>query len=153
MIRLHIILAILLFGFFSCNTDEEEIYTGRELQYQLFPGSEFDFSGVATVRELIRGGVELQIQLEGQKSNDIYYYPAHLHFGEASEAGANMAYMLNPVDARALLSITSFRYLTDGTEMNFERFSDFNGHIKIHLAEDGPEYQVILALGNVGSNT
>ncbi|WP_143960887.1 hypothetical protein [Litoribacter populi] len=152
MKRFPIALALILIFLFACNSQEDELYTGRELQYQLFSSSEYDYFGVASVRELIRGGIEIEIQLEGESSNDVYYYPAHLHFGEATEQSTDMAFMLNPVDARVLLSITTFRYLVDGTEMNFERFSEFNGHIKIHLAEDGPEYQVILALGNVGSN-
>jgi hypothetical protein len=28
----------------------------------------------------------------------------------------------------------------------------FDGHVKIHLANEGPDYEVILVAGNVGGN-
>lgn len=63
-----------------------------------------------------------------------------------------MAQMLAPVDARNLESKTVVNKLADGSQMDFQRFKNFDGHIKVHLAEDGPDYHVILAVGNIGVN-
>jgi hypothetical protein len=148
LILLVTFLFVLTLG--ACSDEEEDIYTGRMEAYQLEQTSEYDFSGVATVRELRKGGIEIQIQLTGPSTDAIYHYPAHLHHGDHRDFQAPMAQMLNPIDARVLLSITSLDKLADGSAMNFDRFLDFEGHIKIHLAEDGPDYEIILASGNVG---
>jgi hypothetical protein len=146
----HLIFSLSLLLLGACSQEEEGIYTGRMEAYSLERMSDFDFQGVATVRELRKGGIEVEVQLTGPSTDAIYYYPAHLHYGEYLDFEAPMAQMLNPVDARVLLSITSINSLADGTSMNFDDFLNFEGHIKIHLAEDGPDYQIILASGNVG---
>ena len=141
-------LAVLL----GCESDREDIYTSNFKSYPLVAGSDFDYEGLATVRELRAGGVELEISLTGQKSTEPYFYPAHLHFGAYDSPDAPMAQMLGPVDARTLESRTVITQLHDGSVMDYNRFMVFDGHIKVHLAEDGPDYNTILVVGNVGAN-
>lgn len=137
---------------FSCQQQEEERYTPNSVTYQLFQSSDFEYDGTAVVRELKGGGVEVTLSLRGPKSNDPYYFPSHLHFGNYKESGAALAFLLNPVDIKTLESKTILGKLSDGTDLNFESFRNFDGHIKVHLANEGPDYDVILATGNVGKN-
>lgn len=136
----------------ACGTDKEDDYTQNFISYPLIAGSDFEFSGVANVRELRGGGVELELLLSGEKTSQPYFYPAHLHFGAYDSPVAPMAQMLSPVDARTLESKTIITQLHDGSVMDYDRFTNFDGHIKVHLAEDGPDYNTILVVGNVGAN-
>jgi len=146
---LCLIIMVLLW---SCGTDEEDIYTQNFMSYPLIAGSDFDFEGVANIRELRAGGVEVELILSGDKATEPYFYPAHLHFGAYDSPSAAMAQMLSPIDARTLISNTLITHLHDGSGMDFNRFTNFDGHIKVHLAEDGPDYNTILVVGNVGAN-
>ena len=147
------IIALISIGLMACSETEPEKYTGRELNYELFKSSEFDFSGTLKVRELQEGSLEFFIKLNGSKANSDNAYPAHLHFGSYDQANAPIAFMLNPVSARSLESLTILKTLSDGTELTFEGVKLFEGHLKIHLANEGPDYQVILVAGNVGGNS
>lgn len=147
-----IIALIVVVGLGACSEHELDRYTGQQLEYGLFKASDYDYSGVLTVRELTDGQLEFDIQLEGPRSSNEYSYPAHLHFGGYDQADAPMAYMLNPVSAKDLKSTTVLGTLSDGTRLAFEAMKTFDGHVKIHLANEGPDYSVILVAGNVGSN-
>lgn len=50
-----------------------------------------------------------------------------------------------------MLSI--IRELSDGKKVRFDGLPQFDGHIKVHLAADGPDYNVILFAGKVGMNS
>ncbi|KEO75870.1 hypothetical protein [Anditalea andensis] len=135
----------------GCSSEEEGIYTQNQVSYSLTAASDFDIQGMAHVRELRTGGIEIELVLEGLTSTEAYFYPSHLHYGPYDSPNAPMAQMLSPVDARTLVSKTVITTLHDGSIMDFNRFLSFDGHIKVHLAEDGPDYEVILAVGNVGA--
>lgn len=137
---------------FSCQEEEKTDYTGNELKFDLFQGSDFAYTGKVLVRELISGDLELTLRLSGKKGDSEYYFPAHLHFGAYDNFDSPIAYLLNPIDIRQLESITILGQLSNGTKLKFEDFKNFDGHIKIHLADSGPEYQIILSVGNVGRN-
>jgi hypothetical protein len=150
----------LLFGFLisiglaSCKVIDEPIdYTGRELKYTLHQTSEFDYTGIITIREYPNKELELDIQLnwEGSRNSSINF-PAHLHFGSYDTPDAPMAFMLNPVNSMSLRSATRIEELSDGSRLDFESFQNFDGHVKVHLASEGPDYKVILVAGNVGAN-
>lgn len=98
------------------------------------------------------GGVEITLQLLGDRGDAAYYFPAHLHYGEYDMPEAPMAAMLNPVDIRTLKSVTVVGKLSSGEVFNFDDLENFDGHIKVHLADDGPDYHVILVAGNIGKN-
>ncbi|WP_339876770.1 hypothetical protein [uncultured Algoriphagus sp.] len=148
-----IILSLLILIFISsCNESDPEIYTGQKLEYQLYKASDFDYSGTATVRELTDGNLELSLQLSGEKSASSTMFPAHLHYGDYSNPEAPMAYMLSPISSSDLESKTVLGPLMDGALLSFEEMKTFDGHIKVHLASEGPDYSVILVAGNIGSN-
>lgn len=136
----------------SCQQEEEQKYTANELEYALYQGSEFDYQGKVNVRELVNGTLELSISLSGKKDAGEYFFPAHLHFGSFDSPDAPIAYLLNPVNIKDLKSETTLGSLSDGRKLNFNDFKDFDGHIKVHLADSGPEYGVILSVGNIGNN-
>lgn len=135
---------------FACSESEKDLYTGRQQDIQLYQSSDFEFTGTLTIRELSKGGVEVEINLEGANSDTEYSYPAHLHFGSYTEADAPIASLLNSIPAKTLQSVTEIGQLSDGTNLDFERMRSFDGHVKIHLANEGPDYEVILVAGNVG---
>ncbi|SDD55498.1 hypothetical protein SAMN04488104_103716 [Algoriphagus faecimaris] len=146
-----LILGLLVIGgLWSCTDGESEKYTGKSVEYQLYQSSDFDYVGSAQIQELIGGNLEITLQLEGARSNSDVTYTSHLHFGNYTEADAPIAFMLNPVKASDLRSVTILEQLTDGTRLNFEEIKGFDGHIKVHLAPDGPDYNTILVAGNVG---
>jgi len=148
-------LAILFLGvlvLFSCQEKEESMFTGNEITYNLYQGSDFDYTGKINARELVNGEIELTVELNGKKESTDYYFPAHLHFGSYDNLDSPIAYLLNAVDIRSLKSITVLGPLSDGRKLSFEDFKTFDGHVKVHLADSGPEYQVILTAGNIGKN-
>lgn len=147
------VLAILLLSAVigACTDAESEKYTGKQVQYQLFQASDFDYTGIATIREMIGGNLELTIQLEGERGSEEVSYPGHLHFGSYSTPNAPIAFMLNPIKASSLESITILEQLTDGNRLLFDEIEGFQGHIKVHLASDGPDYETILVAGNIGA--
>jgi hypothetical protein len=61
-----------------------------------------------------------------------------------------MAAMLNPVSILDLKSQTEISQLGNGKKITWNDFLEFEGHIKVHLASEGPDYHVILVAGNVG---
>jgi hypothetical protein len=137
---------------FSCVQEKESLYTSNELTYNLYQGSDFDYTGKVQIKELLNGDLELTLELNGEKNNDPYYFPAHLHFGSYDSADSPIAFQLIPVDIRTLKSETILAQLSDGSKLKFAHLNSFDGHIKIHLADSGPEYQVILSVGNIGTN-
>lgn len=138
--------------FYACEKLDDEQYTGNTLEYTLHQGSEFEYQGKVIIKELTSGQLELIIELEGAKEDNAYFFPAHLHFGTYDSPDSKMAFMLNPVDIRDLKSQTVLGTLSNGETLAFESFQNFDGHIKVHLAESGPDYLVILAVGNIGAN-
>lgn len=137
---------------FSCGEDDEVI-TRRQTTYPLSSASSgYVYEGSAVFKEVETGGVEITLQLAGDKGDAAYYFPAHLHYGAYNRPEAPMAAMLNPVDIRTLESVTVVDKLSSGEVFNFDDLEDFDGHIKVHLADDGPDYHVILVAGNIGKN-
>ena len=136
---------------FGCAPDnlEKEV---ASISYDLHLSSDFNFEGKATFNQLDNETVELLIQLNGEESDIPYYYSAHLHFGGLDNEDAGIAHHLSPVDSRSLQSRTILGNLSNGSQLGFEDIKNFDGHIKIHLADQGPDYQVILVSGNIGGN-
>ncbi|MFC5623847.1 hypothetical protein [Algoriphagus winogradskyi] len=147
-----ILVLLVLIAFGSCTESDQDIYTGQKLDFQLFKASEFDYSGTFSVREMIDGNLEATIQLVGERSSTSTNFPAHLHYGNYTDPEAPMALMLTPVNGADLESKTVLGTLMDGTKLSFEDMKTFDGHVKVHLASEGPDYKVILVAGNVGSN-
>ena len=136
----------------SCSDTDPQDFTGRQLEYELHRSSDFDYSGLLTIREMNGGKLEINLQLDGVKSSSPVDFPTHLHFGAYDQADAPIAFLLNPVSSVDLRSKTILGELSDGTELDFDGMKNFDGHIKVHLANEGPDYQVILVAGNLGVN-
>ena len=137
---------------FSCGQDDEA-FTGRQITYPLSSANTaYLYEGNALFKELENGGVEVTLQLAGNRGDEAYYFPAHLHHGVYNMPEAPMAAMLNPVDIRTLKSVTVVERLSSGEAFNFDDLEKFDGHIKVHMADDGPDYHVILVAGNIGKN-
>lgn len=148
-----LILALLITaGLGACSEGEPDVYTGQQLEFELFKSSEFNYNGTLTVKELRDGNLEFEIQLQGAKANTGDRFPAHLHFGSYDQADAPIAFLLNPIESSNLESTTTLGQLSDGDRLTFEEMKSFDGHVKIHLANEGPDYEVILVAGNVGGN-
>lgn len=138
--------------FASCSKDKDEPYTRNELKYDLYQSSDFNYTGKVTVKELLDGDLEIELELMGNKDDSDYFFPAHLHFGTYDDPNAPIAYLLNPIDIKTLKSVTVLGQLSSGTKLSFNDFRNFDGHVKVHLADSGPDYLVILSAGNIGVN-
>lgn len=143
---------ILFAGVFSCTKSSPGKYSGQSLEFELFKSSDFDYNGTLTVQELLNGQLELTLQLSGAQSDEALAFPAHLHFGSYDAIDAPIAAVLNAVPISSLQSTTLLDELSDGSTLDFDKMKLFDGHVKIHLAQDGPDYEVILVAGDVGRN-
>lgn len=140
--------------FFGCKDDEGDVpaeFTGRSIRYDLLSGSDFNYHGEALFEEKGDGSTRITLKLEGVESSGAVYFPVHLHHGPY-EQEAEMAAMLQPVDARTGESVTHIQFLMDDSAITYEELLDFDGHIKVHLGESGEDKEVILAFGNIGRN-
>ncbi|PZX57081.1 hypothetical protein LV84_02213 [Algoriphagus ratkowskyi] len=144
---------ILLVTAWSCSESEPEVYTGQKIEYKLNKASDFNYTGTLIIRELSDRNLELTIQMVGAKSTLSTTFPAHLHYGSYTDPDAQMALMLNAVSGADLKSTTVLGVLMNGSKLSFEDMKNFDGHVKVHLSSEGPDYQVILVAGNVGSNS
>lgn len=145
-----LLLLTLSFGLGSCSDSEDRYYTGRTLEVELFQASTYAYKGKVEFKEVEGGGLELALRLDGAKSYSNEAYPAHLHFGSYNQANTPIAQILNPVSSSNLESLTLLGPLSDGSNLRFEDLATFDGHLKIHLANEGPDYSVILVAGNLG---
>lgn len=78
-------------------------------------------------------------------------YPVHLHLGNLSTPGADVALLLNPLSAETGLSETTFDKLADESAINYAGVLQLDACIKVHLGDVGPDRDVILAAGNIGT--
>jgi len=153
MKHLFVLTGVLVLSF-SCSQQEDQVYTNRETRQALYSAnSAYTYEGQVIFRELLTGEIEVAIEMKGEKGDETYYFPAHLHFGAYDTPDAPMAAMLSPIDIRTLKSTTEVGELSDGTKLRFDDLARFDGHVKVHLAADGPDYNVILSVGNVGTNS
>lgn len=145
-----LLLLTLSFVLGSCADPEDQYYTGRSLEVDLFQASTYAYKGKVEFKELIGGSLELALRMDGPKSKTEDTFPAHLHFGSYDQVDAPIAQVLNPVSSSKLESSTKLGLLSDGRNLKFDDLTAFDGHIKIHLANEGPDYSVILVAGNLG---
>ncbi|MEQ9437721.1 MAG: hypothetical protein RIG62_01690 [Cyclobacteriaceae bacterium] len=138
----------------GCSSEEESLYTGREIQYNLLEGSylETTTSGYITVRERNDHSIDIQLLLEGTLDNAIH--PVHLHYGSLQDDGLVAEFLDNVEDTgnHHSQSITHLTQLSDGSTMTYDRFIDMDGSIKVHFEEEGALKDVILGATNIGTN-
>lgn len=124
-------------------------FTGNEVTYALQQTSDFKVNGIVTIKERRDGNTTVLIELSGTDGD--VKLPAHLHLGDISTPGAEVAALLSPVLSQTGISETLISQLDDDTKLTYKDFLKMEANIKIHLSEFGPERDIILAGGNIGT--
>jgi hypothetical protein len=143
---------LLFLALFACNDDENALneFTGNIMVYNLSPeSSHYNGSGTVTFKERVDQGVTIEVAMDPTGSGG--FHPMHLHYGTFDNPDAEMAAILNPVDATNGESSTTIYKLLDETKVTYMDLVEFDGSIKIHL-DDGPNKKVVIAAANIGLN-
>ena len=122
--------------------------TGNEMVYPLQKASDYNISGTVNIKEKCDGSSIVVVSLTGTEGD--IEHPVHLHLGNISETGSDVAALLNPVIGSTGQSETLLRQLADETQITYRQLIDLNANIKVHLAASGPDRDIILAAGNIG---
>lgn len=141
----------LCFIFISCqeNLSTNE-FTGNEVTYDLQSASQYNVSGIVMMKEKRDGTTQVIVKLTGTSGES--KLPVHLHLGDISTPGADVAALLNPVNAKTGVSETILKLLADESEISYSDLIKLNACVKIHLSDVGPERDIILAGGNIGAS-
>ena len=147
-----LLIFILPVFFLACTSSEEtkDIYTGESVSYSLFSGSDVGSAGEVEFKERTDGSVDVIITLDQYNGRESF--PVHLHYGDLSNPDAPQATLLSNFSGEKGQSITNVKTLADESLFTIERARNFDGSIKIHLGDTGPDYDVIISAGNIGSN-
>lgn len=124
-------------------------FTGNETVYALQSGSVYPVSGTATFKEKKDGSTVIVVTLSGTEG--AAQHPVHLHLGNTSAPDAEVAALLNSVEGNTGKSETALTALADGGSVTYSQLIALGACIKVHLADSGPERDIILAAGNIGS--
>lgn len=141
---------LILAAGWSCQDNEasKNDFTGNETTYSLQAGSSYPVSGTITFREKTDGSTFALIVLTGTEGS--LQHPVHLHLGDLSTPGAEIAALLNPVKGNTGKSETVFGQLADESLITYQQLIKLDACIKVHLAAAGPERDIVLAGGNIG---
>jgi len=131
------------------NESVESEFTGREMVYPLIQGSEYNVQGTVTFKERKDGTSIVAVSLRGTEG--VAEHPVHLHPGDISMPGADVAALLNPVAGSSGQSETLLVRLSDESPVNYNQLINMDACVKIHLAASGPDRDIILAGGNIGA--
>ena len=136
----------------ACSDDDGPVseLTGNEMVYNLVSDPQYyDGSGTVTFQERIDEGVTIEISMDATGSGGVH--PAHLHYGTYDVPDAEMAAMLNAVDATTGQSTTTIYKLLDDSKITYTDILSFDGSVKIHM-DDGPNKKIVLTATNIGVN-
>jgi hypothetical protein len=144
-------IAIALLVLMGCEEKEVSVndFTGNEVVYALASGSTYNVSGTATIKEKQNGVSVIVVALQGTEAG--LEHPVHLHFGSVGIANAEIAALLKPIEGATGLSETTLTTFTNETPISYTALLTLDASIKIHLAAAGPDRDIILAAGNIGS--
>lgn len=143
------ILGIFLLVIACQETEQVSEFTGNETTYALQKGSSYDVSGILTLKERKDGKTTILVELSG--TDGVARYPVHLHLGDLSFTGADIAALLSPVVGTSGKSETLIDKLADETTITYAELIKLNACVKVHLSDTGVERNVILAAGNIGT--
>jgi len=121
--------------------------TGEEETFDLDEKDAPGISGEITFAERVDGTVLATIELDGTPDGGMH--PAHIHDNDAATGGP-IAVSFNPVDGTTGISRTSLRTLDNGTAINFQSLSIFDGYVNVHFSAN--DLATIVAQGNIGIN-
>jgi hypothetical protein len=124
-------------------------FTGNETTYALQRSSSYDVSGILTLKERRDGTTTILVELSG--TDGMMKHPVHLHLGDLSVKGADVAALLSPVVGSTGKSETRIDKLADETIITYSDLVKINACIKIHLSDNGVERDIILAAANIGT--
>lgn len=135
----------------SC-VDEQSPADALELlgNNRTYPLNAVDGSGISgnVVFEEGEGGyTKVTINLSGTPDGGAH--PAHIHFNSAAEGG-DIAISLEPVNGTTGTSVTLVNQLDDGTHINYQTLSAFEGYVNVHLAYG--QLETVVAQGDIGGN-
>jgi hypothetical protein len=133
----------------SANENATSDFTGNETVYALQAGSQYNISGTATVKEKKDGTAQITVKLAGTDGN--LEFPVHLHQGDISAPDVNVYAQLNPVTSTNGESETNLVKLADESTITYKELLNLNACIKVHLGASGPDRDIILAGGNIGT--
>lgn len=135
----------------GCQENETTVndLTGNEVVNALQSGSVYPISGTVTIKEKKDGSALVIVELHGTEGN--IQHPVHLHMGDISAPGAEVAALLTPVTGSTGKSETILTRMADETSITYAQLMKLDACIKIHLADAGPDRNIILAGGNIGS--
>lgn len=147
-----VIVGVILLLFFGCQDNESVStgFTGNETVYSLQAGSAYVVSGTATFKEKKDGSTMIVINVSGTEGD--IQHPVHLHLGNIGSPDADVAALLTSVTGYTGKSETTLTMLADETSITYSELIALDACIKIHLADSGPERDIILAAGNIGSS-
>jgi len=126
-------------------------FTGSQTTYALQAGSSYPISGTVIFKERKDGAVTVSVKLTG--TSDGTTSPVHLHLGDIGTTQAAVAALLSPVTGKTGESETILRALADESAVTYQRLTQLDACVKVHLSDVGPERDIILAAGNVGTAT
>lgn len=147
------VLGIVLSGmiWLSCQENENTSeFTGNETTYSLQSASQYNVSGIVTIKERRDGTSTVLVNLQGTSGDS--KLPVHLHLGDIASPGADVAALLSPVSAKTGISETTFSQLADESAILYADLIKLEACIKVHLSDVGPERDIILAGGNIGQS-
>lgn len=134
----------------ACQENEQvSEFSGNETTYALQKGSAYEVSGILTLKERKDGTTTILVELSG--TDGVVKYPVHLHLGDLSVNGADVAALLSPVVGTTGKSETRIDKLADETAITYADLIKINACIKVHLSDTGTERDIILAAGNIGT--
>jgi hypothetical protein len=145
-------IAIIVIVVLLMNCQEPEAlteFTGNEITYTLPSASTYPVSGIATIKEKKDGSSMVFVTLSGTDGKA--KLPLHLHLGDISAEGAEIAALLNPVDASTGKSETHLFQLADETALTYKDLLRLEANMKIHLSDTGHERDIILTGTNIGA--
>jgi hypothetical protein len=149
---MRLIISAILIGCTLASCEENEStsndFTGNESVYALNPGSTYQTSGTVTFKEKMDGTALIVVDLEGTEGN--VKHPVHLHLGSISTPGADVTALLTPVIGKTGKSETNLTKLADESDVTYNDLLNLSACVKVHLAEAGPDKDIILAGGNIG---
>jgi hypothetical protein len=131
------------------NEEVESEFTGREMVYPLTQGSQYNVQGIVTIKEKNDGTSLVSVALTGTEG--IAEHPVHLHPGNISSPGADVAAQLSPIAGSSGTSETVLVRLSDESTITYNELINMDACVKIHLAASGPDRDIILAGGNIGA--
>lgn len=147
-----ILVGMMLIAGWGCQDNDSVTtdFTGNETVYALQSGSVYPVSGTATFREKKDGSTIVVLTLTGTEGD--IQHPVHLHLGNISSPDADVAALLTSVTGSTGKSETSISSLADGSTITYKQLIALGACLKVHLADSGPERDIILAAGNIGSS-